>query len=141
MKLALVLGLLALAQEPSPSPSSSPAPASLRVSVSPQVGHAPISVRLTAIVTDEARTLSCPGFAVEWGDGCKSAAIPLTCDPYQLVAERPTVYAAPPMGHRYHQGDTYTVRVDVFSGGEKVLSDSARLEVVGPLPLTEARAR
>jgi hypothetical protein len=136
VKILLLVGLALAAQEPSPSPSPT-----IRVRLSPQVGHAPVSVRLTATVTDEGRTLSCPGFSVEWGDGCKSAAIPLDCDPYVLVDERPTRWSLPPLTHRYHQGGSYTVKVDVYSAGEKALGGSVGLEVIGPQPLTEARAR
>lgn len=110
------------------------------VRLSQYVGTAPLYVRVTAIVRDEAQELRCPGFRVEFGDGCASAQEP-DCDPYGPAEDRPTRWSvAPPKPHAYRQAGEYEVAVEV-TGQQDVedLRGAARLVVIGPEPLVSRR--
>lgn len=118
----------------------------ISVRLSQSVGTAPVYVRVTATVRDERQELRCPGWRIEYGDGCASAQ-QSDCDPYGPEEDRPKRWTVtPPRPHVFRQAGDYEVTVAVLGQGDDVLDlrGSARLVVTGPDPLgerTSARAR
>lgn len=104
------------------------------VKLRPQAALAPATIRLTATVDDAGQTLQCPGFEVEWGDGCKSASQG-DCDPYAPADERPKKWTLIPPPHKFYIGGTYTVTVKVKEGEKTMESGSSFLMIAGPEPL------
>lgn len=77
---------------------------SVRLTVTPLIGFAPLRVRVSAVVHDPKQELRCPTYAWRWGDGTTSSEW-ASCDPFELENLRPTRYAPLPRTHAYGPGE------------------------------------
>jgi hypothetical protein len=118
-----------LLREPPPTATpAEPEKPGILLRVTPQVAHAPAEVRITVLVKDPSETLQCPSFRVEYGDD-EASGRDQECPPASPTA---TAYALNLKNHTYREGGSYVVTVRVLVDGETVLTESARLLVVGP---------
>lgn len=107
-----------------PAPPEKP---SILLKVTPQVSHAPATVRLTILVNDPGGVLHCPSFRILMGDGNESGR-EQSCPPSDPVQEG---YALNVKPHTYRVPGVYVVEVRVLVAGKVVLSESTRVLVVG----------
>lgn len=130
-RLALAVALLAAGPQPSPTPRSPEL--RVRLIVPHSVGFVPMEVRATVRIEDPRREFYCPSVEWEWGDGCASARHDLSCDPFEMVDQRPSLYAET-RSHRYYTGGEPVIRVTVTGPGDRRKRAAVKVLVIGRGP-------
>jgi hypothetical protein len=105
----------------------------VRVTVTPRIGTAPVTVQLRARVSNEAKSVRCPEWIVRWGDGSESRRAS-SCPPFQSDDEVPETWSLHGLTHRYRIGGDHEVTVEV-KDLEGAWTGRSLVIIEGPEPL------